>query len=210
MRVPLTDRQQEIFDAISGFVHAHGCAPSVKEIGAAVGISSTNGVVKQLDAMQRKGYLRRQKGRARSIHLIESEHAHELPAHLPFVSSAAGLDRAGLRAGASGVLAIDRSILGRVDADNCLVVVAGDDGMGTAGIRSGDLVVTEERQLAKIPGNAIAVALTSGMMIVRRLVRSNNLIRLTADQPGYRIELADQSKDLEVVGMVRAVIRAIR
>jgi repressor LexA len=210
MRPPLTERQREIFDAIRTFIRENGCAPSVKEIGASVGISSTNGVVKQLDAMERKGYIRRQRGRARSIQLIESEQSHDFPVQLPFVSSAGGLTRSTLRSGASGTLFVDRTILGRVDPDNCLVVVAGDDGMGTQGIRSGDLVIVEERPLTKIPGNALTVALTRGMMIVRRLVRLNNVVRLTAEQPGYRTELADQGSRLEVIGMARAVIRALR
>ena len=210
MRDPLTERQQEIFNKIRDFISSNGCAPSVKEIGAMVGISSTTGVVKQLDAMERKGYLHRRRGRARSIQLIEDEQPIALPLQIPFVSPGGGLSRETLRSVASGTLAIDRTILGRANPDHCLVIVAGDDGMGNLGIRSGDLVVVEERPLERIPGNALTVSITRGMMIIRRLVRLNDMVRLTAEQPGYRTELADQNNELEVIGMARAIIRALR
>lgn len=53
----VTDRQQEMLDCISAFILKHGHAPTIREIGDAVGISSPNGVVCHLAALSKKGLL---------------------------------------------------------------------------------------------------------------------------------------------------------
>src|SRR5579864_251553 len=55
----ITDRQREILVWICRFVDAVGLAPTLREIGAATGISSTNGVHEVLDVLERKGYVQR-------------------------------------------------------------------------------------------------------------------------------------------------------
>lgn len=58
-RPPLTPRQREVLDAIRAAIAATGIVPTVREIGVVVGLSSTCAVHKNLDALERKGYLRR-------------------------------------------------------------------------------------------------------------------------------------------------------
>jgi SOS-response transcriptional repressor LexA len=53
----LTTRQREVLDYIAQFIIDNQYAPSMREIGAAMGISSTNGVNDHLEALKRKGYL---------------------------------------------------------------------------------------------------------------------------------------------------------
>jgi repressor LexA len=69
-RPPLTQAQAAVRDLIRGHVAARGYAPTIREIGAAFGFRSTNGVVGHLNALERKGYLRRDPGRAGGIRLI--------------------------------------------------------------------------------------------------------------------------------------------
>lgn len=67
--VVLTQRQQKVLDFIRSHFLAHGHPPTLREIGAYMGISSTNGVSDHLKALERKGMLiRGPKGRSRSLH----------------------------------------------------------------------------------------------------------------------------------------------
>ena len=63
----LTARQRKIVLFISGWVHEHGYSPSMREIGRAVGLTSTSSVEHQLAALQAKGYLRRAAGCPRTV-----------------------------------------------------------------------------------------------------------------------------------------------
>jgi repressor LexA len=65
----LTWRQRKILRAIRESVHRRGYPPSMLEIGAAVGLTSTSSVSYQLSILQRKGYLHRDVGRARTMEL---------------------------------------------------------------------------------------------------------------------------------------------
>src|SRR5690242_21239098 len=63
----LTARQRKIVRFISGWVQEHGYSPSMREIGRAVGLTSTSSVEHQLATLQAKGYLRRAAGCPRTV-----------------------------------------------------------------------------------------------------------------------------------------------
>jgi repressor LexA len=66
--LPLTDRQREVLNFIQANIGLYG--PTVREIAAALSISSPNGVVCHLDALERKGYIRRESHKARAIEVL--------------------------------------------------------------------------------------------------------------------------------------------
>ncbi len=68
-RPPLTDRQRELLDWIRE--NSRLAAPTVREIAAAHGIASPNGVQCHLNALERKGYLRRNPNKARSVEVVD-------------------------------------------------------------------------------------------------------------------------------------------
>lgn len=70
-REGLTERQWEVLLWIGGFIVEHGWPPTVREIGAAFAISSPNGVMCHLTALERKRRIRRETGRGRAIALEE-------------------------------------------------------------------------------------------------------------------------------------------
>ena len=69
---PLTDRQREVLEFIRKCFRKRGYGPTVRELAKGVGIQSPNGVMGHLDALQRKGYIKRQANLSRSIILLES------------------------------------------------------------------------------------------------------------------------------------------
>jgi repressor LexA len=70
----LTTRQQEIYDFILEKIRSRGYGPTVREIGAAFDIQSPNGVMCHLQALQKKGLIRREKGRSRAIQIVQENH----------------------------------------------------------------------------------------------------------------------------------------
>lgn len=87
MRGP-THKQLLVLAFVRAEVEAHGSAPTMREIGAHMGIASTNGVNDHLRALERKGWLARRPGRARALALtpagaalLEARSAVQVDAH---------------------------------------------------------------------------------------------------------------------------------
>jgi repressor LexA len=70
---PLTDRQQEVLDTIVSMTAQDGYPPTLRELGEALGIRSTNGVADHLAALQRKGRIERRRHASRTIRVINQE-----------------------------------------------------------------------------------------------------------------------------------------
>lgn len=68
-REALTARQREVLTFIEGFIATHGYPPTLRDIGAGMNITSTNGVSDHLIALERKGYVRRDVTKSRGIAL---------------------------------------------------------------------------------------------------------------------------------------------
>lgn len=72
-REPLTDRQRRILDFIAAFIAEHNYAPTVREIGVAVGLTAWSAVAYQVAELERKGFLTRKRGRPRTIALVDQD-----------------------------------------------------------------------------------------------------------------------------------------
>ena len=72
-RPVLTGRQRLVLEHLRDFKLEHGCSPTLRELKASLGISSTNGVNDHLKALERKGYVVRTFGLARSVRLRASD-----------------------------------------------------------------------------------------------------------------------------------------
>jgi repressor LexA len=80
--IPLPLRQQQVLDAIKGYIQAYGYPPTVREIARMIGVSAPATVAQHLDALERKGYLTRgysglggRKRSARTLRLLGNESA---------------------------------------------------------------------------------------------------------------------------------------
>src|SRR6202000_1261803 len=84
----LTSRQRTILDVIRASVTSRGYPPSIREIGDAVGLTSTSSVAHQLRTLEKKGYLRRDPNRPRAVDVRSSDDASKPPV-LPDVAGSA-------------------------------------------------------------------------------------------------------------------------
>src|SRR5882724_1752838 len=82
-REGLTERQRTILDVIRASVERRGYPPSIREIGDAVGLTSTSSVSHQLKMLQRKGYLHRDANRPRAVGMLANDGSGMGPGSIP-------------------------------------------------------------------------------------------------------------------------------
>lgn len=225
----LTWRQRKVLQVIRDSVQKRGYPPSMREIGEAVGLTSTSSVSYQLSTLQKKGYLHRDVGRPRTVEV-------RLPGHDP-VRPGAGKDGAAKEgeaenAGADGldipsqeamyvplvgriaagipilaeeqvedVFPLPRQLVG--DGTLFLLKVAGDS-MINAAIADGDWVVVRQQEDAE--NGEIVAAMVEGEATVKTLKRSDGHAWLMPHNPAYTPILGD---DATILGKVVAVLRRV-
>ncbi len=186
-----TDKAERILDYVNQFVQENGYAPSIREIGAAVGLRSTASVSYHIQALQEKGLLvdPGAKGRKRAIV------TNSRPGQIPVV----GVVTAGLP-----ILAVENQEGTMAwDGDpSCFALRVRGDSMVNAGILSGDKVVVRPQQTAM--DGQIVVARIGEEATVKRLSRKNGAIWLLPENDNY--EPIDGS-EAEIIGLVKAVVR---
>ena len=186
-----SNKAQMIIDYVNQFVQENGYSPSVREIGAAVGLRSTASVSYHLQALQEKGLLQApgSKGRKRAIVTTVR------PCQIPVV----GVVTAGLP-----ILAVENQE-GTIcwDGDpNCFALRVRGDSMIDAAILSGDLVVVRPQQHAD--DGQIVVARIGDEATVKRLRRRNGQIWLMPENRNYA---PIDGSEAEIIGLVKAVVR---
>src|SRR5580658_7963532 len=186
----LTWRQRKVLQVIRDSVQRRGYPPSMREIGEAVGLTSTSSVSYQLSTLQRKGYLRRDIGRPRTVEV-------RLPGH-PAIRPDQGTEEEQ----PMDIAPLPRQIVG--EGTLFLLRVVGDS-MINAAITDGDWVVVREQKVAE--NGEIVAAMLDGEATVKTFKRSSDgNIWLMPHNPAYTPIAAN---DVTILGKVVAVLRRV-
>lgn len=209
----LTDRQRDIVDCISRSVADRGYPPSMREIGKAVGLSSTSSVAHQLLALERKGELRRDPHRPRAYCVPPKASAAEDPAEpetehsapeavaVPLVGRIAAGTPIVAEEMVEDTYALPRQLVG--DGELIALKIVGDS-MIEAAICNGDTVVVRRQDTAD-HGDIVA-ALLDGEATVKRLRRENGQVWLVPHNAAYA---AIRGDDALILGKVVTVFRSV-
>lgn len=201
----LTDRQRQVLDFIKSETQRQGFPPTVRDIGAAVGLSSSSTVHAHLDALEAKGLIRRDPSKPRALEVLDRDRSVPRPlrpsnvVELPVVGSVA----AGVPTLAAENIESTIPLPTELVRDDATFVlrVKGESMIGV-GIFDGDYVVVRQQPTAA--NGDIVVAQIDDEATVKRFFREADRIRLQPENPTME---PIYSRDVTVLGKVVAVFR---
>ena len=199
----LTARQQRIVDFISETVRDRGYPPTVREIGEAVGLTSSSSVHAQLANLERLGLLRKDPTKPRAMTLSEPRSEGAV---VPLLGRIAAGAPALASEDVEEYLTVPMGFVG--GADHFALRVHGDSMIG-AGILDGDIVVVRSGESAE-DGDVVAVLLpgpAEDEATVKRLRRRRNRVLLVPENPS--LEPFEMDPAGRVLGTVVAVLRKL-
>jgi repressor LexA len=199
----LTKRQREIFDYVKSYGEEHGYPPTVRDIGKAIGLTSSSTVHAHLANLEKLGVLRRDPTKPRAIEvLVDKAKAAVAPSGLPIV----------------GQVAAGQPVLAEENIEEYVPVppiAGGDEGefvlrvkgdsMIQAGIFEGDYVVVRPQDTAT--DGEIVVALVEDEATVKRFFKEADHVRL---QPENDTLDPIRSREVQLLGRVVGVCRRVQ
>lgn len=213
-RGKLGKRQIAIYDFIRAYSDEHGYPPSVREIGAAVGLASPSTVHMHLKVLEEQGFIKRDSKKPRTIEVMgkqEGEPAEGLAGvsqelndnviRLPLVGRVAAGVPILAEQNVEETLALPTSIVG--DSSSFILRVRGES-MVNAGIFDGDYIVVKEQQDAH--DGEIVVALIDDSATVKTFYREKDRVRL---QPENDTMDPIYVENPVILGRVTALIRSV-
>ena len=210
----LTERQRTILEVIRTSVTTRGYPPSIREIGDAVGLTSTSSVAHQLRTLERKGYLRRDPNRPRAVDVrgaddmvapavteVAGSDALPEPTYVPVLGRIAAGGPILAEEAVEDVFPLPRELVG--EGSLFLLKVVGES-MVDAAICDGDWVVVRQQNVAD--NGDIVAAMIDGEATVKTFKRTGGQVWLMPHNPAFD---PIPGNDAAVLGKVVSVIRRV-
>jgi len=203
LKSKITDRQQQIYDFIRSTIATRGIPPSMREIGEKSGIRSTNGVERNLAALEELGLIVRERGKSRGISLQTSGHA---PATIPLLGRVAAGMPVLSPENREGEVTVDLSLFSLRSSNNLFALKVRGESMVNAHIMDGDTLLVRAQSTAQ--NGDIVVALTDGDATVKRFFLEKDRVRLQPENSTMK-PLYVERGEFRIVGKAVGVIRKI-
>ena len=225
MLLPLTTRQREVLEFVRQFMAKAGYPPTVREIGAHFGFVPRS-IFDHLKALERKGYLRRDGTKSRSLQILEPRSPAMPPSAIPAQPAPARQAGGG---GRNPQSYRELPILGRVAAGLPLL---SDQNLEGTSVVPGDWVNGDEAFLLKVQGDSmigahicpgdqalvrrqstaengdIVVALLNDEATIKRIVFRPDGIVLQPENPSMApIQVKKSEKNFQIIGKVIGILR---
>jgi repressor LexA len=203
----VTEKQLRILDVIREFTAEHGYPPSVREIGEAVGLSSSSTVQSHLKTLERCGMLWRDPTKPRALVPREAPRAVAADVAPPEIATIPVLGRVAAGVPITATENWEETFVlpaAFVRRSGTFMLRVKGDSMIEAAILDGDLIVVEPKPDAT--NGEIVVALIDGEATVKRFYREAGRVRLQPENSSMEPIYAD---DVTIVGRVEAVIRRL-
>jgi len=205
----LTARQRGVLDVIRQSVRERGYPPSIREIGDAVGLTSTSSVAHQLRTLERKGLLKRDYNRPRAVNVQDADPAATnargdplpTPTFVPVLGRIAAGGPILAEEAVEDVFPLPRELVG--DGSLFLLRVVGES-MIDAAICDGDWVVVRQQSVAE--NGDIVAAMIDGEATVKTFKRKNGHVWL---MPHNELFEPIPGDDAAILGKVVTVMRRI-
>jgi repressor LexA len=205
----LTTKRRQILDCISASLRDRGYPPSVREIGEAVGLTSSSTVHAHLAVLQREGYLRRDPTKPRAIE-VRFDPTSKLVAdqrpvrHVPLVGEVAAGTGVLAQENIEELVPLPEDFTG---SGSLFMVQVRGDSMVDDGILDGDFVVVRQQHDAD-DGDTVVAGIPDGEATVKRFRRDGGSVVLTPANERLSPMVFD-AEDVVVYGKVVTVLRRL-
>ncbi len=190
------DRREKVLEFVRSYTDEHGFAPSIREIGKAVGVRSTKAVKYHLDILVADGLLKRIPRQARAL-----QTTHQ-PDSLPLI---------GRIAAGSPLLAVE-NVEAQVSFSryrDCFLLRVKGESMKEAGIMDNDMVMVRPQATAE--NGEIVAALLGNEATVKRFQRRTDEVVLEPENPEFEpIVVGPDRQDFQLIGVVVGLLRNYR
>jgi repressor LexA len=197
----LNQRAREILVYIQRFTRERGYPPTIREIGGAFSIASTNGVRYYLNLLEKAGHLKRSGKISRGI---ESAARAEAPAGIPILGRVAAGQPILAEESVEGTLEME-GVFGQ--ADGLFALRVRGDSMVKAGILEGDYVIV--RQQERATAGEVVVGLLGEEATVKYYQPRRGRIELVPANDKYDPIVVENVADFRILGVVRGVLRTL-
>lgn len=199
--IELTLRQQQVYDFIVQFIEHDGFSPTLQEIANHLGIRGNLGVLRHLEALEKKGYIRRATGRSRGI-VLSKRSVSKL---LPVVGSVAAGPLTEALEDVEDYLNVDANL---IKGEGSFLLRVRGDSMIEAHITDGDLAVVRPQKTAD--NGHIVVAMVEGEATLKRFFKEQGQIRLQPENRSLQpLILMPEDGEVAIVGRVTGIIRRL-
>jgi repressor LexA len=203
----LSGKRREILDFIAAHQHDRGYPPSVREIGEAVGLTSSSTVHTHLTTLQRQGYLRRDPTKPRAIEVrydaLSGAPIERRPTrHVPLLGEVAAGTDVLAQQNVEELLPLPEDFTG--DGQLFMLRVRGES-MIDAGILDGDFVVVRQQSEAD-KGDVVVAGIPGDEATVKTYGRKGAKVVLTPSNPKMEPMVFDPA-DVNIYGKVVTVLR---
>ncbi len=203
----LTKRQRQVYDFIAGFVQKNGYSPSFQEIGEGMGLSSLATVHKHVSNLEKKGLLKRDYNRSRSIDVLPPR--GQLKKAMAAAAAATSLPLVGRIAAGRPIEAVENpetiSLGDFARARDVFVLQVSGDSMQDEHIVDGDYVLVEKTQSTH--NGEIVVALVEGMeTTLKRFYKEGEQVRLQPSNVAMQ-PIVVPATSVQIQGRVVGVLR---
>ncbi len=206
----LTQRQAKVFDFIRDTILEEGYPPTLREIGAAIGIKSTNGVNDHLIALEKKGYIKRKDGKSRGMTLLvdtpENENT-EIRA-IPLVGQiAAGAPLLAFEDPDAESVEVPKDWLRGYGPKEVFALRVKGESMIEAGILDGDTVLIRRQDDAR--NGEIVAAMVDEEATLKRLQKGNGSVSLIPENSSMTpfVYAGSEASRVQILGIAIRLIR---
>lgn len=202
----LSERQKKILDFVRDFINAKGYPPAVREIGAAVGLSSSASVHNHLKRLQEYGFLVRDAAKPRALELMSENDAwrNKIVVPVPLVGRVTAGQPILAVENIEETYPIPRDLIG-CDEDVFMLSVTGDS-MINAGILDHDYIIARKQNFAN-NGDIVIALIDNETTTVKRYFRELRSVRLQPENDKYEPIIG--TDNIQVLGKVISVFRML-
>lgn len=203
----LNQRQKQILEHIRNNLRTKGYPPSVREIGEAVGLSSSSTVHAYLTQLETLGHIKRDPTKPRAIDVLEDAPWRQktmLP--VPLVGNVTASQPILAAENIEETFPLPVDLVG--SNDNIFMLTVRDESMIKAGIYNGDYILVRRQSVAN-NGDIVVALIDASDATVKRFYKDNGCIRLQPENDAMQPIIIENSANIAIIGKVVGLFRTI-